>query len=218
MDLSVIQPRDTAYPAGIEECLGRRPALTALGNRDLIRCRPLALFWSIKCPGDVILRTYDFIRALRDAGVPTIGGFRSPREKECLDLLLRGSQPVIVCRARSIDGMRISSAWKKPIAAGRLLVLSPFADKHPRITAERSQVRNLFVAALAEQVFVGHAGPGSKTEALARQVQTWGKPLWTLESDANTALGSLGAQPLGADDVSQLEDEDRKSGRSSVPP
>ena len=70
MNVSVIQPRDAAYPAGIEECLGRRPALTALGNRDLIRYRPLALFWSIKCPGDVILRR-------RKRGHPTFPGAAS---------------------------------------------------------------------------------------------------------------------------------------------
>src|SRR5260370_41470134 len=124
MDLSVIQPRDTAYPAGIEECLGRRPALTALGNRDLIRCRPLALFWSIKCPGDVILRTYDFIRALRAAGVPRIGGFRSSMGKGFLDLLLRGSHSVVVCPARCIDVLHVSAGWETTISVGPLVGFS----------------------------------------------------------------------------------------------
>ena len=61
-----------------------------------------------------------------------IGGFHSPMEKECLDLLLRGSRPIIICPARSIDRMRIPKPWKAPLADGRLLVMSPFLDHRPR--------------------------------------------------------------------------------------
>jgi predicted AAA+ superfamily ATPase len=46
-----------------------------------------------------VLRT--FALALREAGIPVIGGFHAPMEKECLDLLLRGTQPVVICPARS---------------------------------------------------------------------------------------------------------------------
>ena len=56
-----------------------------------------ALFCSGQFPGDVILKVYDLSRAMRDAGVPVIGGFLSPMEKECLRLLLRGRRPVVVC-------------------------------------------------------------------------------------------------------------------------
>jgi hypothetical protein len=53
-------------------------------------------------------------------------------ERECLALLLRGTQPVIVCPARSIGRMRIPAAWKEATARGRLLALSPFAEsQHP---------------------------------------------------------------------------------------
>lgn len=48
----------------------------------------LVLSCSIKCPGNVILKTYDLAGALCDAGVPVIGGFHAPMEKECLDILL----------------------------------------------------------------------------------------------------------------------------------
>jgi hypothetical protein len=58
----------------------------------LLNHRLLGFLCSRRCPGDLILRTYDLIRALRDAGVPVVGGFQSPMEKECLELLLRGSR------------------------------------------------------------------------------------------------------------------------------
>jgi len=49
----------------------------------------------------------------RDDGVTVISGFHTPVEKECLRILLRGSQPVIICPARSIEGMRIPPTWKQ---------------------------------------------------------------------------------------------------------
>ena len=30
-------------------------------------------------------------------GVPMIGGFHTPMEQECLEVLLRGQQPVVIC-------------------------------------------------------------------------------------------------------------------------
>ena len=141
-------------------------------------------------------------RTLRDAGVTVIGGFHSPMEKECLSLLLRGAQPVIICPARSIERMRIPSAWKTPLAEGRLLLLSPFAEKLRRVTADLAQKRNELVAALADAVFVAHAAPGSKTEHFCHDVLSWSKPLLTLESDENAGLIARGARPVQPENVS----------------
>jgi predicted Rossmann fold nucleotide-binding protein DprA/Smf involved in DNA uptake len=66
------------------------PRIWAIGNLDILKTPLLGFFCSTKCPGNVIVHTYDLARALRDAGVPVICGFHSPMEKECLDLLLRG--------------------------------------------------------------------------------------------------------------------------------
>lgn len=78
-----------------------------LGNVRLLEDPLAALFRSSRCPGDVVLKVYDFARTLRDA---IIGGFQTPMEKECLRLLLRGSQPVVVCPARGIGRIRIPRA------------------------------------------------------------------------------------------------------------
>jgi len=102
-------------------------------------------------PGDVILRTYDLVRALRDAGVATVGGFHTPMEKECLTLLLRGRQPVIG-RPAGHRGERVPFDWKQRLAEGRLLIASPLR-RSPPSHAESSRVRNLFVAQLAGAVF-----------------------------------------------------------------
>ncbi len=146
----------------------------ALGNLGVLDDPLLGLLCSVKCPGKVILQTYDLMCSLRDAGVTVISGFHSPMEQECLRLLLRGAQPIVICPARSI-WRRIPSELRTPLNAGRLLILSPFEDKHHRITAENAQYRNRFVAALADRILIPYAAPESKTEAFAREVERWGK-------------------------------------------
>src|SRR5436309_2699822 len=115
--VTLIQPADPFYPRRLENAFdhNRLPAIAAAGNLDLLQGRMLGLFCSRESPGDIILRTYDLVRALRDAGIPIIGGFHSPMEKECLSLLIRGTEPFLICPARSLEGMRLPSAWKKPL-------------------------------------------------------------------------------------------------------
>ena len=168
-------------------------SVAAIGNPEILRAKRLALFCSRKCPGDLILRSYDLALALREGGVAVVGGFHAPMEKECLTFLLRGKSPVVVCPARSIEGMRVPAAWREPLADGRLLVLSPFSGREQRATATLAQTRNEFAAALADEVLVVHAEPGGGIERLCQTVLAWGKPLLTVESPANRRLVALGA-------------------------
>jgi predicted Rossmann fold nucleotide-binding protein DprA/Smf involved in DNA uptake len=192
-----IDRADARYQASLRERFGSdAPAqLTALGDLALLALPKTGLFCSARCPGDVILPTYDQAARWRDAGRCIIGGFHSPVEKECLDLLLRGTQPVVICPARSLHGMRVPAAWKAAIMAGRLLLLSPFAGQHRRITAELAGERNRFVAEIAEEIFVAHATPGSKTEQLCRELLAQGRRIYTFDLPCNAPLVALGAQP-----------------------
>ena len=170
-----------------------------IGDVKILNTPLLGLLCSIRCPGRVIVQTYDLARALRDAGVPVIGGFHSPMEKECLDFLLRGKQPVVVCSARSITNMRIPSAWRKACAEERLLILSPFVPKHGRISALLAEKRNRFVSFLADQLFVPYAAPGSKTEQLCRGLMSAGKRVYTFESERESNIAKAGAVPIALD-------------------
>ena len=169
------------------------PEFKSKGNLNLLDESLTALFCSNRCPGDVILKTYDLARSMRDSGVPVIGGFQTPMERECLRLLLRGTQPVVVCPARGIDDMRVPRDWRSAIDEGRLLILSPFPATIRRPTVEIAARRNELVASLAKKVFIAHAAPGSKTEALARELAIAGKTLLTLDNPANANLNSMGA-------------------------
>jgi len=144
--------------------------IALFGNPDILSHQSMALFCSVKCPGTLILHTYDMAQILRETGMTVIGGFHSPMEQECLTILLRGEQPIIVCPARGIEGMRIKKEFKKPLENGQLLILSPFNENQRRPTVKTTHYRNLFVAALTHIIFVAHAEPSSKTEELCRQI------------------------------------------------
>lgn len=152
-----------------------------------------AIFCSNKCPGEIILNAHDLAHHFRNNGVSTVGGFHSPIEKECLRVLLRGSQPIINCPARSIETMRIKPEWKEPIFQDRFCILSIF-HKEPRQNATRARKRNHFVAALASKILIAHAAEGSKTLEFAQTLLKWGKPVYTFDSSYNKPLLQLGTQ------------------------
>ncbi|MCX5638693.1 MAG: DNA-binding protein [Planctomycetota bacterium] len=170
--------------------------ISSLGNRITLSNKKLALFCSVKCPGNLILQTYELAKALREKGITVIGGFHSPIEQEVLNILLKGTQPIIICPARSIENMRIPAAWKSALEQNRLLVLSPFAKGKSRMTEANAIRRNKFVADITDAVFIAYASPGGKTESFCRDLQRNNKPLFTFDTLKNQNLLALGAKPI----------------------
>jgi len=171
--------RDAAdYPAMLRSRLGENaPAeLILIGARGLLRLRKTALFCSARTPGDAILRAHDAARRMRDEGVTVISGFHSPIERECLRILLRGRQPVIICPARAIDAMRVPKEFRAAFDAGRVLFLSPFTRQPNRITKESALRRNEVVAALADEAYIAHVERGGGTARIAQMLETWSVP------------------------------------------
>jgi len=198
-------PQHRECPTALRRRLGKayKQPIAAIGNIVHLDNPLLAFFCSGKCPGNLILDTYDLARELRDIPVTVIGGFHSSMEKECLDMLLRGTQPIIICPARSIDRMRIPKPWQAPLADGRLLIVSPFIEHQPRVTVELARQRNRFVAHLADEVFIAHAAPGSKTESFCKDLLDEKKPVLAVNRPENSALLELGAQSLAVSDASK---------------
>ena len=136
-----------------------------LGNIELLQTKPVALFCSVKCPGDKILKTYDQCLKWRKEGQSVISGFHSPMEKECLRILLKGTQPVIISPARGI-WKRIPREWKPHIDAERLLIVSKFPSSVTRMTSQNAVVRNEFIVKMSDRVYVAYADPGGKMDKL----------------------------------------------------
>jgi len=176
------------------------PAKTdALGEPSILSRPKLGVICSRKCPGDVILKTYDFARLVRSSGLAIVSGFHSPIEKDCLPILLRGSDPIIIVQAHRLSTSRLPAVWQKAIDSGRLLLLSPFGAKDNRVTTELATERNHFVALISDEVLIPYAAPGSKTEALFRDIIASGKRVYTFDSKANAAIISAGAVAVASD-------------------
>ena len=152
----------------------------------------------------MILRTYDLALALREAEVPMISGFHTPMEKECLEVLLRGQQPVVICPARSIASLRMPMSWRKACVEGRLLILSPFAAQQRRPTTALAEDRNYFVATLAAHIFVAYAGPGSRTAQFCAELVAQHRQISTLDLPDNAYLMQRGVMSHALHDLVAL--------------
>lgn len=211
-EITHLHPDVPYYLESVQPYLADREltSTSAIGNQSILNTKKLAFFCSVKCPGNIILQAYDFAQLLRDTGVTVVSGFHSPMEREILNILLRpvenfqverSENPLIICPARSIESMRIQKEYKEPLANNRLLFLSPFDKKQHRVTAETSSVRNEFVAALADEVFVAYAAPGGRTEQFCKNILANDKPLFTFKSDDNRRLIEFGAKPMQLTDL-----------------
>lgn len=178
--------------------------MNSLGQEELLETKPIGLFCSSRCSGTLVLHAYDLARGLRRCHIPVIGGFHSPVEKECLELLLRGSQPTILCLARSLQRMRVPTTWQAAVDDGRLLLLSDFPETVRRVTTATTARRNELVAKFATALLVIHAAPGSRTFGLCDQIIPTGKQVFALESPYNAALGRIGATMVSPQEVARL--------------
>ena len=180
-----ITAADPRYPPTLLQRLGldAAPAIRFIGNVALLGVPKTALFCSARCPGSAILPAYDQAARWRDAGQCVVGGFHSPVEKECLRILLRGTQPVIVCPARSLP-QRVPPEWRPALAAGRLLVASAFQEGEDRITAELAARRNQFVADLADELWFAHITPGGQLDQLAQRARAPVAPAFAMKEQA----------------------------------
>ena len=93
--------------------------------------------------------------------------------------------------------MRIKKEFRQPIEAGRLLILSPFSNMENRVSSKRADRRNRFVSALADEILVPYAAPGSKTEALCKELLGKGRKVLTFDYNYNKNLLALGAEIIG---------------------
>lgn len=202
-NIAVVTATNPEYPSALRRGGDKAfPRLWAFGDLALLGRELLGLFCSTRCPGEVILQAYDAARALRDGGVAVIGGFHTPMEQECLDLLLRGTQPVVWCPARGLPNpRRLPEPKRVGLAEGRLLIFSAFSGQEKRMTAELAERRNDLVARLAHRILFLYGPPGSRTEAACRQAVASGKRVLTLAGESCANLACIGAEPMQPSDT-----------------
>lgn len=172
------------------------PIISAIGNVTILNKEMIAVFCSIKCPGNIIIQLYDLMKSWANKEIVIMGGFHSPLEKECLRLLLKGTAPIILCPARSIENMKIKSEYHQPLTDGRLLIVSPFIPKTSRITADTAKYRNNFLSYVSNSIFIAYAEPNGKVEQFCLDLVNTNKAVFTFNSSSTANLISIGAKLL----------------------
>lgn len=198
-----ISRRDSTYPPTLRDRLGKSAPekLYVIGDATALQHSFVAFVCSVKCPGSVVIHTFDAIRELRNAGIVVVGGFHSPMEQECLEFLLRGKQPVIMSPAKGLSRTRLSPTQRVAIDEKRLALVSIFPETITRTNKAQSQARNEFIAALATSLFIPHASPGGNAESIAGQTVDRGQSLFTINDPENEALLQFGAQLYRIDSI-----------------
>ncbi|WP_424947164.1 DNA-binding protein [Candidatus Spongiihabitans sp.] len=146
---------------------GWNAAVFTFGDIAIAERRKTAFLCSRKYPARAVLPIYDWAKAMRDAGECVMSGFHSRLERDLLDILIKGDQPIILATARGLP-KRYPVAVKQAIDDGKLLVTSPFPASVSRITAGTSRHRNAFMLSVAERIVIGHMSQtGILAEALS---------------------------------------------------
>ena len=86
--------------------------------------------------------------------------------------------------------------WRRALASGRMLLISPFPASVRRATLQLSDYRNRIAAALAERILLIHATPGGRLSRQMSELSGRGISLYCPDHPANTDLRLLGALPF----------------------
>lgn len=124
-----------------------------LGNKKILNEYKIGFLCSRKVPSNIILKTYDWAIAQRNAGKCVVSGFHSKIEKDVFHYLLKGDQPIIMVLARGMK-KRWETEITEAIHKNRLLIISPFSEKIKRPTINSAIKRNRLIMELSDELFV----------------------------------------------------------------
>ena len=138
-----------------------------LGNEALLNCEKIGFLASRRVPPEAVMRCLDWATRMRDEGVCVMSGFQSPLEKEVLNILLKGTSPLILVLARRMwDERHIPALFREPLAEGRLLVVSPVSQSIRRVDARSAAQRNRYILDHADKLFLGARDPADLLKGL----------------------------------------------------
>ena len=135
------------------------------GDKEILKLNKTAFLCSQKCPAGVVLKSYDWAKAQREANNCVVCGNHSQIEKDVFDILLKGKQPLLLVLARKMK-TRWEPDIKKAVQQGRLLVLSPFDQNIERVTRETAEKRNRMIMEISDRIIVGYKTEGGQLDKL----------------------------------------------------
>ena len=139
----------------------------SIGNVELLKLYKVAFLCSRRFPEEAGSRSRQWADDQREKGVCVISGYHSPIEKDVLCRLLKGTQPIIIALAKGLK--TLDAEWADPIAAGRLLVISRYADSVSHPCESKCYQRNRMMMDLADEIVIAHASAGGNLERLGAE-------------------------------------------------
>ena len=95
---------------------------------------------------------------------------RNRERIQILDHVIKGKQPVIWVLAHKLwTEKNIPMAYREPIAAGRLLVVSPVAQTATRVDARTATIRNRYILEHSEKVVFAAIDPNGALSQLVAE-------------------------------------------------
>lgn len=185
------------YPSRLQDAwTAQLPVLTVSGRTELLGQPIVGLLSSSEIPPDLILPAFDLAVALKHAPVAIAGGFQGEAERILLSVLLGGSGPLIVCPARSLDGMTATDRAAERMAAGTMAYVSAERDGVRRPTGQVAMRRNDLIVGLGGRLIVLSAPPGSRVLKSATASLEMGRSVACFDHRRNRDLLLLGAIPI----------------------
>lgn len=142
--------------------------MTSLGNISLLDQPMHGFLCSRTTQSSVILPCLDWAATQSKGTTPIISTFHSEMEVAVLDVLLRGTCPIIMVLGRRLY-KRVPEKLRHALCSGRLLVVS--ISENGRINRETALAANCFIAQKAAQVTVGFIAPDSTLQKIIHNTQ-----------------------------------------------
>ena len=125
------------------------------GNKESMKLEKNAFLCSQRCPADVVLKSYDWAKAQREADNCIVCGNHSQIEKDVFDILLNGKQALILVLARGMK-TRWSHKILTAIRKNRLVIISPFDKNTKLVTHDTAEKRNRVIIEISERIKIGY--------------------------------------------------------------
>ena len=139
----------------------------SLGNLELLNLYKVAFLCSRRYPDSAAQKSYQWADEQREKGICVISGYHSPIEKDVLHRLLKGTQPIIIALAKGL--LKLDSELVAPVEAGRLLVITRYADSVSHACEAKCLQRNRMMVEMADEIVIAHASPGGNVEKLSER-------------------------------------------------
>jgi predicted Rossmann fold nucleotide-binding protein DprA/Smf involved in DNA uptake len=140
-----------------------------LGNKEILKTHKTAFLCSRKVSSETILKSLDWAVEQKNQNRCVVSGFHSPIEKDVFNILLKGTQPIILVLARGMK-QRWPSTIRFAVNNSRLLIISPFAQKIKKITRHTAEIRNRYMLNLADDYYIPYIAKGGMLDKIINQL------------------------------------------------